>query len=86
MYCFCRLSELTWVVWAYMYIATYGKHTLIRIGDQPPLHDVIAPPPNPKYVHTVKGVQALDTVICFCPSTCKYSNRAKVNFFLVVKS
>ena len=35
MYCFCRLSGLTWVAWAC--IAAYGKCALIRIGDQPPL-------------------------------------------------
>ena len=34
-YCFCLLSWLTWVAWEY--IAAYGKHSLIRIGDQPPL-------------------------------------------------
>ena len=33
---FCWLSGLTWVVW--VYFAAYGKCTLIRIGDQPPLH------------------------------------------------
>jgi hypothetical protein len=36
MYCFCWLSGLTWVAWAY--IAAYGKRALIRIRDQPPLH------------------------------------------------
>ena len=33
--CFCWLSRLTWVLWAH--IAAYGKCTLIRIHDQPPL-------------------------------------------------
>ena len=35
MYCFCWLSGLTWVAWAY--IAAYGKCALIRICDQSPL-------------------------------------------------
>ena len=35
MYCFCLLSGLTWVAW--VYIAAYGKRTLIRIHGQPPL-------------------------------------------------
>ena len=35
MYYFCRISGLSWVVWAY--IAVYGEQALLRIGDQPPL-------------------------------------------------
>ena len=55
MYCFCRLSRLTWVGWAC--IAAYGKCALIKIGDQPPLRLL---------VNTLSWMPA----ICIHPVTC----------------
>ena len=57
----------------------YGKHTLIRIGDQPPLHGATTPPPLPPRTSTQLITFALP---------CVHVNAVPVqrrNFFQVVK-